>query len=211
MSRRKKKEIERQYLELARRKGRFIPEGNIGESEEPDFVIDTPHGALGIEITEVLRSGEGTFLPVEQERFHQEVVRIAEEKYGIIPGMSPADVLVYFWDDGVKRRDKAEMALSLVEFVRRHPVPTGDAETFSYRPSLPDGFGVIRIAGLNGPWKSGESGGSTVEEIYTQLSRRIEAKSKLVSRYRANLPGTPIWLFLYSGLQFLEEFQYRME
>jgi len=58
---------------------------------------------------------------------------------------------------------------------------------------------TISIASVAEPWFSGESVGNTISGIYQQLSARIAAKNSLVSRYRANLTGSPVWLLLYSG------------
>ncbi len=197
---RQKKNIEKWFLEAARRASVVIPDGEIEDFEEPDFKIGTVAGPLGIEVTELLRSGEGSFPPVAEESFHKEVIRIAEGEYYRTPSTVPVRVLVYFWDVGGGRRDKQHMARALVEFVKLHYRQATPVVTLSNRADLPDGFGVIHIDSTGACWTSGESGGTTVSEIHEQLASRISAKNKLLPRYRARLPHSAIWLLVYSGV-----------
>ncbi len=191
----RQKTIEKWFLEAARRTSAVIPDGEIEGFEEPDFKIDNAAGHLGIEVTELLRSGEGSFLPVAEENFHKEVIRIAKADYYRTPGAIPVRVDVYFWNVEGGKHNKRDMARALVEFVKSHP-----AGTFSRRDSLPAGFGVIGIDSTGDDWTSGESGSTTVSEIYEQLAYRITAKNNLLPRYRARLPHSAIWLLVYSGV-----------
>jgi sulfur relay (sulfurtransferase) DsrC/TusE family protein len=189
-----KKLIERSFLEAARRASAVIPDGEIEDFEGPDFKIDTAAGSLGVEVTEVLRAGEGPFRPVAEENFHQEVIRIARDEYCSTAGATPVRVLVYSWNAEGGRRDKRKMARALVEFVKTHP-----AGTFSRLAKLPEGFGTIHIDSIGDGWTSGETGGPTIPEIYEQLASAISAKNALLPRYRARFPHSPIWLLVYSG------------
>jgi len=114
--------------------------------------------------------------------------------------MAPVRVLVYFWNVGGGRRDKRDMARALVEFVKSHYTLATPVATFSKRADLPQGFGVVHIDSTGNTWTSGESGVTTVSEIYGQLASRISAKNKLLPRYRARLPHSGIWLLVYSGV-----------
>jgi hypothetical protein len=108
-------------------------------------------------------------------------------------------VTVYFWDVERRRNRKDEMAHALSVFVTSNCEQATPAVTFARRDKLPYGFGLISIASGPEPWFSAESVGNTVSGIHQQLSARIAAKNSLVSRYRANLTGSPVWLLLYSG------------
>jgi hypothetical protein len=108
-------------------------------------------------------------------------------------------VTVYFWDVERRRNRKDEMAHALSVFVTSNCEQATPAVTFARRDKLPYGFGLISIASGAEPWFSAESVGNTVSGIHQQLSARIAAKNSLVSRYRANLTGSPVWLLLYSG------------
>src|ERR1700730_5283054 len=102
----RKKEIERWFLDAARERSALFPDGEIENAEEPDFRIRTATGPLDIEVTELLRIGEGPFSPVEEEKFHREVVEIAKGDYYRTPNAIPLRVLVYFWNREGGTRNK---------------------------------------------------------------------------------------------------------
>src|ERR1700730_5888968 len=110
----RKKNIERWFLDAARERSSLFPDGEIENAEEPDFKIHTATGPLGIEVTELLRIGEGPFSPVEEEKFHREVVGIAKVGYYRTPGAIPLRVLVYFRNREGGTRNKRGMAQELV-------------------------------------------------------------------------------------------------
>src|ERR1700730_17406581 len=120
----RKKEIERWFLDAARERSTLFPDGEIENSEEPDFEIQTPTGPLGIEVTELLRKGEGPFPPVKEEKFHREVIELAKADYYRIPDAIPLRVLVSFWNREDGAQNKCDLAQELVEFVKSHPAGT---------------------------------------------------------------------------------------
>jgi len=197
---RKKKMIERWFLEAARRASAVIPDGTIEDFEEPDFKIETATGPLGVEATELLRSGGGRSSPVAEERSHQDVIRIAEELYYRTPRVTSVRVLVRFWNVEGASRGKRDMAQALVEFVKSNSRRATPYATFSSRGNLPKGVDVIHIDTTGEHWTSGESACMTAPEIYEQLAFRISAKNKLLPRYRAKLPHSAIWLLVYSSV-----------
>jgi hypothetical protein len=197
---RRKKAIEKWFLEAARSASVTIPAGEIENFEEPDFKLDTAAGPLGVEVTELLRGGTGSFLPVAEEKFHKEVIQFAENEYYRTPGALPVRVLVYFRHVEDRRHDKRDMVRALVEFVKSHYGQATPMATFSKLADLPEGFGVVHVDSTGDHWTCGESGVTTVSEIYEQLASRISAKNKLLPTYRARLPHSAIWLLLYSGV-----------
>ena len=190
----RKKEIERWFLDAARERSTLFPDGEIENAEEPDFRILTATGLLGIEVTELLRIGEGPFSPVEEEKFHREVVEIAKADYYRTPGAIAVSVLVYFWNREGGTRSKQDMAKDLVEFVKSRP-----EGTYGRHANLPLGLSVVRIDSLGDDWTHVESGVTNLPEIFEQLASSISAKNKLLPRYRARMPHSPIWLLIYSG------------
>jgi hypothetical protein len=195
-----KKRIEGRVLLAARNAGAPIPTGEI-PGEEPDFRFATETGALGIEVTELLRpaSSNGGIVPAEEESFHNEIVQIAQQQYYATVGVSPARVVTYFANTRGQRQSKREMARRLVEFVkanlhRANPVVSFDGL------AVPEGFGAMSITSESGDWWGGECGGVTVSDIQEQLASRISSKNALLPTYRANLPnGAQVWLLLYSA------------
>jgi hypothetical protein len=195
-----KKDIEAWVLSAARIAGAPIPTGEI-RGEEPDFTFNAETGVLGLELTELLRpSGRNRgFLPVAVEAFHQDVMQLAEKEYYRMPGAAPARVRSYFEDAKGTKRAKSHMARSLVEFVAANCMRANPVIGFSGRET-PEGFGPLSIAAESGAWWGGECGGITVSEIREQLASRINAKNKLLPKYRANLSNAAIWLLVYSGV-----------
>jgi hypothetical protein len=92
------------------------------------------------------------------------------------------------------------MGLALAGFVKSHCAEATPVATFTRRSNLPEGFGVISIASGAESWWSGESVENTLSGIQQQLAARITAKNKLLPTHRKNLPNSPIWLLLYSGV-----------
>lgn len=197
-SNQQKKQTEQWALAAAREAGAPIPTGESA-GEKPDFRCLTPKGALGIEVSEVLRPASTNFgiSPVEAESFHQAIMLKAQEKYQVT-NAAPTRVNVYFSPARGKRQDKRQMIDALVDAVTRNRNRANPAVVLK-GSELPEGFDHILIAAESGEWWSGEGGGITLSEIRTEIADKIAAKNKLVSRYRANLPtGAQVWLLLYS-------------
>jgi hypothetical protein len=220
---RDQKEGERRILEAARKICSLFPPGEVEIFEEPDLRIKTVGGWLGVEVTELVRpNGENPFPPVEDENFHREVVRLAEEEYRRTHDAVPVCVVVYFLNEARCRHENLDgwlrltdrktgrklekMASSLVDFVKRHSAQRTGSTTFSKREMhgqtggdvLPTGFEVIGITWPAGPWHSGESA-SIPPLDPQQLSTTIRKKNGLLPQYRAKVPDAPIWLLIYNG------------
>lgn len=197
----KKKIIESYFLTRARAAGVPIPTGEIC-GEEPDFRFQTADGSLGIEVSELMRpaSSNNGIVPVEQESFHEAIIRAAQREYDRVPGALPIHANVYFADARGKRQNKQDMIRSLVEVVRANANRAKPSVTLE-RPNLPEGFSFVTIISEARDWWTGEVGGYTVDHIYEQLAERIKEKDALVSRYRANLmSNSQVWLLLYTGV-----------
>lgn len=196
------KRIESWFLAAARNAGVPIPFCE-SPAEEPDFRFQTTNGALGIELSEVLRpaSSNSGILPVEEESFHREIIESARRDYYGAPDANPVHVSVYFTKTRGMHRSKHEMARALSEFVHANAVRVNPASIFMCGET-PDGFDSVLIeTDHSSDWWSGECGGVTLAEIRSQIEARIAAKDKLVETYRSNLPdGAELWLLLHSGV-----------
>jgi hypothetical protein len=194
-----KKRIESYVLAQARNAGVPIPTGEI-PGEEPDFHFNTKAGALGIELSELLRpaSSNHGILPVAEENFHRALVQIAQKEYFSVPEAKLVHVSIYFTNSRGKKGDKRQMAKSLLEFVR---AKAHLADPFVASYDVPDGFSSIVISSRTevDEWWSGECGGFTVDDIRSQLADRISEKNKRLPAYRKNLPNSSrVWLLIYS-------------
>lgn len=197
------KRIESWYLAAARNAGVPIPSGELA-GEEPDFRFLTMRGALGIELTEMLRpaSSNHGIIPVEEESFHRAIIETAQKDYYTVPNANPIHVSAYFTNAKGKRRSKHELARALSKFILANVHRANPVASFKHNET-PDGFDSVVIVAEPSPgdWWSGEVGGVTLADIRTQVEARIAAKDSLVDTYRSNLPdGAELWLLLYSGV-----------
>lgn len=211
----KQKGAEKRILEAACRVYKNLPTGQIVPFEEPDLKLITASAVLGVEVTRLVRPPEENgFEPVKTESFHKEVIRLAEQYYRA-SGLPVPEVGVYFLDEqraelenplawrslmDKKNGRKAEKLARLIcDFVQANYPSERDVVTFSRRDQLPVGIEVLTIASpLRGNWYSGESG-SMGPLTYERLAEIIKTKNDLLPKYRANLPGCPVWLLIYSG------------
>lgn len=197
-----KKAEERRVLEAARETNGVIPAGKIGDFAEPDLTIETANGVLGIEVTAVMpTSYSGCFSsPLAEQRFREDIVERGEKDYYRTPGSLPVGVSVFFWKIERSTNDKQLMGRALADFVRANPLAGKVAQTFSWRPDLPKGFGIICIRMDTHPWIAHEFLDLNSDQIHQQIAARIAAKNTLLPTYRTNLPQSPIWLLLFSSI-----------
>jgi hypothetical protein len=194
-----KKDRELRALLAARQVISFLPDGEIVPDEEPDFRIITETGIVGVEVSELmpLPRSDSFSSPVAEQRLHESAIQLAERGYYAEQGAMPVKVSAFFWKIENGKNKKRELADALISFVKAHRDKASPvAATFTRR--IPDGFSVITIASRPGPWWSGESMPNSPEGTRQQLAVMIESKNKLLRRYRANLPNSPMWLLVYS-------------
>ncbi len=193
-----KKEVERRVLIAARGAGAPIPDGEVA-SEEPDFRFQTAGGALGVEVSEIMRpaSSNHGILPAEAEAFHEGIMRKAEELFRSTSDL-PTQVNVYFSNPRGQRQNREHLAKRLVEAVKRNR-PRANPAVVLKGGELPEGFDHILITDEAHEWWCGEAGGIHLSEIYPEIAGKIAAKNTLLPRYRDNLPpGSELWLLLFS-------------
>jgi len=193
-----KKDAELRVLTAAREAGAPIPEGQV-PAEEPDFRFQSEAGALGIELSEIMRpaSSNHGVLPAEAEAFHQSIMREAQKAFQNISNL-PTRVSVYFSNPRGEKQNKQKLIKVLAEAVQQHRHRANPAVILNGE-ELPQGYDHILIADESCEWWCGEGGGIHLSEIYPELAAKIAAKNPLVPRYRANLPpDAELWLLLFS-------------
>ncbi len=186
------KRIEWWYLAAARNVGvPYLPEN----SPARNLILDLPtSGALGIELTEILRpaSSNHGISPVEEESFHREIIEAAQRDYYTTPNANPVHVNVYFTNARGKRQSKHELARTLSKFVQANAHRANPVAPFGYKDT-PNGFDWVVIVAQSNPrdWCSGEVGSVTVADIRNQVEARIAAKNSLVDTIVETCPMVP--------------------
>lgn len=195
-----KKRVERAYLELARAWYPAFPSGALVDSEAPDFLVATPDGQFGFEVTQLFQQpSNSVFAPREIESFRERVIRRAEEIYSLSGG-PPVDVNAYFSLRPEARQQKEQVAQAFSEFVRANYPEDGQVLNFREgKPTsaLPSGLGAVSIArpllGGSRRWFAGGVG-ETKLLTYDLLAEAISFKNPLVAGYRAR--ASKLWLLI---------------
>ena len=166
-----KKEAERCVLIEAHKAGAPIPDGEVA-GEEPDFRFQNASGALGVEVSEIMRpaSSNHGILPAEAEAFHQGIIRKAEERFRMNSNL-PTHVNVYFSNPRGQKQNKQQLVNRLVEAVQHNRHRANPAVVLQGE-ELPEGFDHILITDGPSEWWCGEGGGIHLSEIYPEIAAR---------------------------------------
>ena len=185
----RKKLIETQYLEEARRASSIFPAGSYIPHEKPDFLASD--GKIGIEVTELCRE--------EQRKKAGKLAKVPDKAktiYDRFPRAEPVDVIISFSQTETIRSNV--LAQSLADYVYANRASKGT----SFNRALPLGYCHI---GIHEPLTSGGSWSAirafdTIAASKELLENRIPAKNGNVPDYRLTAPE--LWLLIVSD-QFL--------
>lgn len=174
----------------------------IVKREAPDFLVETPSGPIGIEVTEVQTMPRDLSFssPVGESAFRADRVARAEEIYMDYLVAEPAKVSTYPWRMKRSREHKDRMATELAEFVHKNSSAAKPVANFDRHDGVPEGFSVVNIQSGTGPWVSWDAWAIHLADIFSQIGARIAGKNARLPMYRANLPSVPMWLLLFSSI-----------
>ena len=196
-----KKRAERHFVELVQQYyPGYLPVTAPRESEEPDFLFDTPDGVVGVEVTQLFHTAApGLFPELQVAQFHRDVVVRAGEIYGTRELGPEVDVTTYY-DRDVRLADLNKCAEALAEYVALSPY-----DAVSRSMTSPDGLWVMSKHKPRQPgapkwecWGNSETHVLTPEFLATVIAN----KNALVSNYRRKAQSA--WLLLASSLGSLE-------
>ncbi|MFZ0886125.1 MAG: hypothetical protein WAN14_22180 [Candidatus Acidiferrales bacterium] len=170
--------------------------------EAPDFLVETPTGPIGIEVTEVqpMPRDPSFSSPAGESAFQADCVARSEEIYMDYLVADPVKVSTYPWRMERSRKHKECMATELAEFVYKNSSAANPVANFDRHDGVPEGFSVVNIQAGTGPWVSWDAWAIHLDDIFSQIGARIADKNARLPTYRANLPGTPVWLLLFSSI-----------
>ena len=187
------KRVETHYIEEARRASSIFPHGELASHEEPDFLLHTDRGIIGIEVTELCREE-----PRAAGGKLAKVPNTAQNFYNKLANAEPVFVSVGFSAQAGNVRFN-ELTNSLVEFVHRNQNNKGSGFT----KDLPEGFCHIGIFAPLEPLERcwhGARGFDTVVAPKELLESCIAKKNKRLPVYR--VPTSEVWLLIVND-QFL--------
>ncbi len=181
----RKKRVERHYLEEARRASAIFPPGKVEAHERPDFLIHTPGGNIGIEVTELCREE-----PRAEAGRLSKIPDKAKELYSGRSDAAPVDVSIAFF-----RADDIHfntLAKSLADFVYANRTHRGKG----LERGLPRGFchiGIHDPLETGGRWR-GVRAFDTIVAEKELLAGCIAAKNARLKEYRLSAPH--VWLLI---------------
>jgi hypothetical protein len=196
-----KKRAERYYVEhVQQHYPGYLPASEPKESEEPDFLFDTPDAVVGVEVTQLFHTAEPRMFPeLQVAQFHRDIVVRAGEIYAAHRLGPPVDVTTYYRRD-VTLTGLHQCAEALAEFVAASPYGTT-----SRSMSSPKGLSVMsKHEPRDTSAQKWQCLGNSHTPLLTHdfLSAVIVKKNALVARYRRKAPTS--WLLLVSTLGSLE-------
>lgn len=197
----KKKRAERYFVDHVQQYYRgYLPATTPKESEEPDFLFDTPEGVIGVEVTQLFHtSAPGLFPELQIAQFHRDVVVRAGAVYAERRLGPEVDVTAYY-DRSVPLTDLNGSAQALAEFVAASPFGTTGRTMTS-----PKGMSVIgKHAAMHPGAPKWQCFGNSETHLLTPefLATVIAKKNALVPNYRRR--AQTAWLLLVSSLGSLE-------
>jgi hypothetical protein len=199
-----KKELERWQLERFKKTCPSFPQGEIIESERPDFLIENSAAKVGIELTQLYRSDSHTALPPKAtESLRQQVVDRAHSLYKETGG-PPLWVTVFFSLVTVLRKsmvtELASRVADLVTAVDADMNARIKLEAESDASDFPDEIDSIHIRRLpiltEGFWNTWGVGFIPTYNP-DQLQEILDRKEKSISSYRDRCDAT--WLVIVVG------------
>jgi len=200
-----KREKETRFLKIARSRYVDFPGGVIAKGENPDFLIATSQGLLGIEVTQLMQEANGEkFVPHEVEAFQKKAVLRAQQVYEKNWGRH-VQVRVYFSPSyfspghapGGRKQELTELADGLAEFVRANY--QGRSVSCLLQCSHP--LSLMGVAGIvfdvpkavESCWFAAARS-RRILATYDLLAKRISRKNARLAAYRQR--ADRVWLLL---------------
>jgi hypothetical protein len=182
----RKKRVEAQYLEEARRTSVSFPAGRIEPHERPDFLLFADRATIGVEVTELCREE-----PRAEAGRLSKVPDKAKMIYNRLPNAHPVDVSIAFW--GAEDVGFNHLTRSLADFVYANRDCRG---TKVPRELLPKGYCQISVhepLEAGGRWHS-TRGFDTMVAPKELIEHRIGEKNGRVPDYRRS--ASEVWLLI---------------
>ena len=206
------KETEKFYLPRFKELCPEFPDGDIEDSEPPDFLVRSSDGIVGIELTRLFnpnpigrKKRKGVFLRAVEAERDKIVDRIKE--YYISQGGDPLRVSIHFSGDVIDKNSIKDKDLECVATMIKRKRPQVGSTTFldddlERNENFPDWLAHISIFGLN----QGEEnfwtapGSACIPTLAAEeIQKRITEKEEKYPSYREKCSSA--WLVLMTRVE----------
>lgn len=207
MTRKAKKDLERQYLDRVRDLLADFPPGVVHEGEQPDFLVATADRVIGIEITELHRANNSQPVPMQgREAIRDQIVQRAKALYEGEKGPL-INCCVHLKDLSYRRTDIEPLAAKIAALAKRNIPPKGmpaKREQYDWvnREYFPEEVDYIRVARFEGLTENffGTAGSTWAEPLTPDTVRAvIDAKEGNIDEYLRRC--AEVWLVIVTDGQ----------
>lgn len=197
-----KKDVERAQLEVFCQLFPNFPVGEIAESEEPDFLVTTGAGVIGLELTDLYWDAPTGQRPRKsQESVRYQVCERARDEWRAA-GFPPVHVAVHFSENReLKKCDVELLARSVVDVAHRNlPDQEGSAEEsygWTNRNSFPEELDTVSVYRLDVLTKAHFSApdAAFIPDLHRgDVERALRSKEPKYTNYRKK--ADEVWLLV---------------
>lgn len=188
-----KKERERYYLDLLRSIFPGFPAGWVEDGERPDFIVHSPDGKIGIELTRIYKQGPANGPPLQSQESERQAVVAEACRIHKTMGLDPVQVHFDFeGESSLTKKHRTKYAHTLAVLVANN-LPSKNSwlevdSNFNLPESFPFEVHYVSIARFDSLTRNAWSvpvGGIVAEDCRTDFQRVISEKDILVPDYRA--------------------------
>jgi hypothetical protein len=186
------KDKELHYLQILQEKLKGFPEGTVVSDEEPDFLVSTHEGLIGIEVRQIFKV-DGSPLPMQVLESEARIIVARAQEAAVNRNLPGLAVAVKFSPCADLRKSAREAnAIELLEIIANHVPELGGYvaligdEPHGFQKDLPSFVSYLRIFHPLEPcppfWVA-QGGGWIQTGCIELLAEAIESKNKRLPTY----------------------------
>jgi hypothetical protein len=184
-----KKQVEKRWVETLQSQISDFPQGQIDESESPDFLIQTDLGMVGIEVTRIFRECQSDELPEQRHTAEEQKIVDRAQAIATETNLPPLQVSVFFSSQNRPQKKHREMIAGELVSCIAAKLPPGDDYAIAVDASdgLPSEISGVRVwcsPFFKTPlWQCG-TGGVVIEHCVDDMQLAIDNKGAKLPAYQ---------------------------
>jgi hypothetical protein len=185
------KQIESGHFKYFRQLLADFPEGEVWHEDEPDFLVHSSNGVLGIEHRQLFQPARANGPPLQAfESQIDEIVSLAQE-HAELRGMAPVHVGLFFsLTHSLTKEKRLALARAIARFIYENLPRESGSLTLEYdtehKGDIPEGLDLAIITrsehGKRHHWQSSEAG-QAVRDCREILQSAIDDKADKITNY----------------------------